>query len=102
MDLSVCIKGLLVERYKTEISAVKVNWSILGNAPIRFSFILGSSDSYFKQISELKVPEISSVFSLANKRRVHLSDLNLKILKRVIHQRHTATGYFNIMKQIMK
>ena len=80
MDLSVCIKGLLVERYKTEISAVKVNWSILGNAPIRFSFILGSSGSYFKQISELKVPEISSVFSLANK-RVHLSDLNLKILK---------------------
>ena len=25
----VCIKGPLVGRYKTEISAVKVNWSIL-------------------------------------------------------------------------
>ena len=33
---------------------------------------------------------------------VHLLDLNLEILKGVMHQRHTATGYFNTIKQIIK
>ena len=32
---------------------------------------------------------------------IHLSDLNLDILKRVMHQIYTSTGYFNIINQTM-
>ena len=32
---------------------------------------------------------------------VHLSDLNLEILKLAMHQIYTSTGYFNIINQIM-
>ena len=54
----VCIKGPLVGRCKTEISAVKVNWSIL----VGFKEICQSSsilhkeavDRYFKLISKLE------------------------------------------------
>ena len=54
----VCIKGPLVGRYETEISAFKVNWSIL----VGFREInqLGSIlhkkpvDSYFKLINKLE------------------------------------------------
>ena len=45
------------------------------------------------------------LFNIAKTRaneRVHLSDLNLEISKRVMHQRHTGTGYFNITRLIMK
>ena len=55
----VCINGPLVERCKTEISAVKVNWSIL----VGFREISQSGsvlhqeavDSYFKLISKLEL-----------------------------------------------
>ena len=54
----VCIKGPIVGRYETEISAVKVNWSIL----VGFREILQSGsllhkeavDSHFKLISKLE------------------------------------------------
>ena len=54
----VCIKGPLVGRYETEISAVKVNWSIF----VGFSEIHQSGsvlhkeavDRYFKLISKLE------------------------------------------------
>ena len=54
----VCIKGPLIGRYETEISAVKVNWSVL----VGFREICQSRsllhkeavDSYFKLISKLK------------------------------------------------
>ena len=59
----VCIKGPLVGRYETEISAVKVNWSILvGFREIRQSGSLlhkEGVDSYFKLIFKLEVAEIS-------------------------------------------
>ena len=32
---------------------------------------------------------------------IHLSDLNLDILKRVMHQIYTSTAYFNIINQTM-
>ena len=54
----VCIKGPFVERYKTEISAVKVNWSVL--AGFREICQSGSLlhkeavDSYFKLIYKLE------------------------------------------------
>ena len=54
----VCIKGPLVGRYQTEISAVKVNWSILvGFREIRQSGSIlhkEAVDSYFKLISKLE------------------------------------------------
>ena len=54
----VCIKGPLVGRYKTQISAVKVNWSILmGFREIRQSGSLlhkEAVDSYCKLISNLE------------------------------------------------
>ena len=58
-------------------------------------------NSYFKLISKTswKVAEIS-IF--CENKRVHLSDLNLEILKRVMHQRDTGAGYFSSIKQIMK
>ena len=54
----ICIKGPLVGRYKTEISAAKVNWSIL----VCFREICHSGsllhkeavDSYLKLISKLE------------------------------------------------
>ena len=54
----VCIKGPLVGRCKTEISAVKVNWSILvGFREIRQSGSVlhkEAVDSHFKLISKLE------------------------------------------------
>ena len=54
----VCIKSPLVGRYKTEISAVKVNWSILvGFREIRQSGSLlhkEGVDGHFKLISKLE------------------------------------------------
>ena len=32
---------------------------------------------------------------------IHLSDLKIDILKRVMHQIYISTGYFNIINQIM-
>ena len=60
----VCKKGPLVGRYETEISAVKVNWSVLvGFREIRHKSgsLLHKEgvDSYFKLISKLEVAEIS-------------------------------------------
>ena len=59
----VCIKGPLLRRYETEISAVKVNWSILvGFREIHQSSSLlhkEAVDSYFKLISKLEVAEVS-------------------------------------------
>ena len=55
----VCINGPLVGRYETEISAVKVNWSIL--VGFREIHISGSIlhkealDSHFKLISKLEI-----------------------------------------------
>ena len=74
----VCVKGPLVERYKTEITAVKVNWSILvglGKYANQVLFhIREAVESYFKLISKLEV----AVFFRANE-RFHLSHLNLEI-----------------------
>ena len=54
----VCIKGPLVGRYETEISAVKVYWSVLvGFREISQSGSLlhkEALDSYFKLISKLE------------------------------------------------
>ena len=54
----VCIKGPLVGRCKTEISAVKVNWSILvGFRKIRQSgsvLHMEAVDRHFKLISKLE------------------------------------------------
>ena len=93
----------LVGRYETEISAFKVNWSIL----VGFRGISQSGsilhkeavDSYFKLISKLESSRNQNFFG-ANK-KVTLWDLNLEILKRVLHQIYTSTGYFNIINQIM-
>ena len=89
----VCIKGPLVGRYETKISAVKLNWSILVSfREIRQSGSLSHKeavDSYFKLISKLKVEK--SVFFRANKR----STCRTLIWR-------SGTGYFNIIKQIMK
>ena len=77
----VCIKGPLVGRYKTETSAVKVNWSILvGFREIRQSGSLlhkEAVDSYFKLISKLESSRNQKFFGAS--KRVHLSDLNLEI-----------------------
>ena len=54
----VCIKGPLVRRYKTEISAFKVNWSVLvgfGEISQSGSILLKEAvDSYFKLISKME------------------------------------------------
>ena len=88
------MKGPLVERYETEILAVKVNGSIL----LSFREISQSGsilqkeaeDSYFKLIFKLESSRNHNFFR--ENKKVHLSELNLEILKRVMHQIYTSTG----------
>ena len=106
--ICVCIKSPLVVRYETEISAVKVNWSIL----VGFREISQSGsilhketvDSYFNHTSKLESSRnqnFSEQIKESTCQRYPLSDLKLEILKRVMHQIYTSTGYFNIINQIM-
>ena len=88
----VCINGPLVGRYETEISTVKVNWSIL----VGFREICQSGsllheeavDSHFKLISKLKrsrnwyfseqISQISVIFAFPSAASKMLSDIAKK------------------------
>ena len=89
----VCIKGPLVGRYETEISAVKVNWSVL----VGFREISQSGSILHKEAIDSNFKLISKLESSRNQYFCEQikGDLNLE-------SNASRTVYHNIIKQIMK
>ena len=81
----VCIKGPLVWRYKTEISAVKVYWSFL----VGFREIGQSGSLLHKEAVDSSFRLISKLESTCSRNQYFSWRFNLEILKQVMQQRHT-------------
>ena len=94
----VCIKGPLVWRYKTEISAVKVYLSVL----VGFREIRQSGSLLDKKAVDSSLRLISKLESTCSRNQYFSWRFYLEILKQVMQQRHTDSGYFSIINQIMK